>query len=93
MLTELGARTKILHVQDNDGLTDMHQAPGRGKTDWMQFLKALKEVGYNGTFNFETDNHYAQWNNNELYGEKVCRAAAATLYAIGRNFADIVTAE
>ncbi len=93
MLKELGSRTKILHVQDNDGLVDMHQAPGRGKTNWMQFLRTLKEVGYTGTFNFEADNHYYQWSDVNLYGESVIRAAAATLYAIGRNFANIVTSD
>lgn len=93
MALDLGHRLKILHVQDCDGLTDMHQAPGFGKINWRNFITSLKEVGYSGTFNFEVDNYFAQWSNMELYGEPVCRALAGTLYTIGRNFADLVTAE
>ena len=92
MQTELGSRTRILHVQDNDGLYDMHQAPGRGKTDWRKLIAALRATNYDGTFNFETDEFYNQWSDDELYGENVCRAAAALLYSIGRSFADMITA-
>lgn len=87
MLLELGGRTKVLHVQDNDGLSDMHQIPGRGKINWQRFLDGLKTVGYNGTFNFEADNFYHQWSA-EINGEPVARAAAKTLYTVGRTFAN-----
>lgn len=91
MALELGSRLKILHVQDCDGLTDMHQAPGFGKINWRNFINTMREIGYSGTFNFEVDNYFGQWANMELYGESVCRALANTLYTIGRNFADLIT--
>ncbi len=92
MLRELGDRVKILHVQDNDGLVDMHQIPGRGKINWANFLDALRDIGYSGTFNFEADNFYHQWHD-EIYGEPVARAAAKMLYTVGRTFADRVCAK
>lgn len=93
MALDLGKRLKILHVQDCDGLTDMHQAPGFGKINWRNFIAALREIGYSGTMNFEVDSFFGQWSNMELYGENVCRALAKTLYEIGRNFADLVEGE
>jgi len=57
---DLGKRIKVLHIHDNDGISDLHNMPftfmrgGEGlSTDWDGFLKALKEVGYQGVLNFE----------------------------------------
>ena len=57
----LGSRLKILHIHDNDGVSDLHTMPytfmrgwsGLG-TDWDGFLKGLREIGYKGVLNFET---------------------------------------
>ena len=57
----LGNRLKILHIHDNDGVSDLHTMPytfmrswnGLG-TDWDGFLKGLREIGYKGVLNFET---------------------------------------
>lgn len=56
----LGHRLTILHIHDNDGLHDLHQAPftqnfgGGNCTDWEGFLDGLREISYQGTLNFET---------------------------------------
>lgn len=57
----LGSRLKILHIHDNDGISDLHTMPytfARGwngiATDWEGFLRGLKEIGYKGVINFET---------------------------------------
>ncbi len=65
MLRVCGDKLGCLHVHDNDGISDLHTFPysyfntpyGTGwkplKMDWNGFMKALGEVGYNGTFSFE----------------------------------------
>ncbi len=60
-LVTLGHRVKILHIHDNDGLSDLHSLPytfGRSWhgicTDWEGFLKGLAAIGYEGVINFET---------------------------------------
>jgi len=56
----LGKRIKVLHIHDNDGVSDLHNMPFtfmRGanglSTDWDGFLKGLKDIGYKGVLNFE----------------------------------------
>lgn len=51
----LGKRLKLLHVNDNFAVDDHHNLPGFGSIDWEAFMTALKEIGYDGTFNFETE--------------------------------------
>jgi len=60
-LVTLGKRVKMLHIHDNDGLSDLHSLPytfGRSWqgicTDWEGFLKGLSAIGYDGVINFET---------------------------------------
>ena len=43
-----------LHVHDNNGHADQHLIPGNGTINWESFSDALREVGYKGTFSFET---------------------------------------
>lgn len=57
----MGSRIKVLHIHDNDGISDLHTMPftfARGWnnliTDWDGFLRGLKETGYAGPINFET---------------------------------------
>lgn len=60
-LVTLGNRVKILHIHDNDGLSDLHSIPytfGRSwsgiSTDWEGFIRGLAAVRYEGVINFET---------------------------------------
>lgn len=89
MLKELGHRNRTLHIHDNNGLTDMHQAPGRGKINWKQFAEALGEVQYKGTFNFEADTFYNEYAKKDVYNKAVLQSACNMLCAIGRSLADI----
>ena len=45
----------VLHVHDNDGTTDSHSEPGRGNIDWKDFVVALREIGYEGSFSIESN--------------------------------------
>lgn len=61
-ITTLGHRLKVLHIHDNDGISDLHQIPftftktreNIASTDWDGFLRGLKAIGFGGVLNFET---------------------------------------
>ena len=61
-LTKLGHRLKVLHVHDNDGVTDLHQIPftftktreNKPSTDWDGLIKGLRSIQYDGAISFET---------------------------------------
>jgi len=42
-----------LHVNDNDGVRDLHQIPGRGTFCWDRFVPKLEDAGYNGPLMLE----------------------------------------
>jgi len=49
-----GKYLKALHLADNDRSTDQHLLPfGKGTVDFFGVFKALKEIGYDGLYNFE----------------------------------------
>ena len=50
---KLGNRLKLLHVHDNFAVSDNHNAPGLGVTDWRDFAAALNEVAFTGCFSME----------------------------------------
>lgn len=50
---KLGSRLKLMHVHDNYGIRDEHNAPTQGITDWHEFISAIKEIGYDGAFCME----------------------------------------
>ena len=51
---KLGPYLKVLHVHDNFKDRDAHAWPTKGDIDWADFMKALKEIDYKGTFSLET---------------------------------------
>jgi sugar phosphate isomerase/epimerase len=53
MVRKLGKNIEILHLHDNDGITDQHKIPGSGSIDWKELITALRETGYNGVYNME----------------------------------------
>lgn len=55
-ILKLGKRLKTLHIADNDGQYDDHTAPFMGYIDWKEIIRALSDIGYEGTFNYETHN-------------------------------------
>lgn len=53
-IRKAGRHLKALHIADNDESGDQHLMPfGKGNVDWMEVIGALKEIGYDGLFNFE----------------------------------------
>jgi len=52
----LGDWIKVLHIHDNGGRGDEHLLPyaRTGVIDWPAFGRALRDVGYAGTFSYET---------------------------------------
>ena len=50
----LGKHIVTFHIHDNDGRRDLHQFPGFGRIDWSDFGRALRDIGYDGSFSLET---------------------------------------
>lgn len=76
-IIKLGKRLKVTHIADNSLQYDDHLPPFYGYTDFRAIMKALKEIGYEGTFNFETHN-FTNKLPTELVGD-----AARFMYKIG----------
>ena len=49
----LGSRIEVLHLHDNDTMTDQHKIPMTGCIDWKAVMDALDEIGYAGVYNLE----------------------------------------
>lgn len=47
-ISVVGKRLKTLHLNDNDGQTDLHQIPTAGYIRWDHVCDTLREIGYNG---------------------------------------------
>lgn len=52
-MTLLGKRIRVLHLHDNYGTRDDHSMPYFGTIDWDEIMRALRDIGYEGTFNYE----------------------------------------
>ena len=53
-IRQAGPYLQALHIADNQGQTDQHLMPfGVGTIDWPPVMAALREIGYNGLFNYE----------------------------------------
>jgi len=50
----LGRRILTFHISDNDGVDERHWFPFEGVIDWKSFMAAVKGIGYEGQFIFET---------------------------------------
>lgn len=61
-ITTLGKRLKVLHIHDNDGVSDLHQMPftftrsreNISSTDWDGFIRGLRKISFDGILSFET---------------------------------------
>ncbi len=53
-IRKLGKRIKVLHMHDNRGVQDEHLAPYTGSIIWKDVIGALRDIGYDGSLNFET---------------------------------------
>jgi sugar phosphate isomerase/epimerase len=52
---EVGERVLHTHFSDNDGTSNAHWRPGKGKIDWKAVLQALKDVGYDYVISIELE--------------------------------------
>ena len=55
VILQLGTRIFNTHFSDNEGHTNAHWRPGRGKIDWTAIFAALKAVGYVGVITLELE--------------------------------------
>lgn len=53
VVRELGDAIKVIHVHDNMGDRDAHLWPTRGIIDWPDFVRALREIHFDGVFSLE----------------------------------------
>ncbi|WFU06235.1 sugar phosphate isomerase/epimerase (plasmid) [Rhizobium sp. CB3171] len=51
----LGDRIFNTHFSDNEGHTNAHWRPGRGKIDWKAIFAALQAIGYSGPITLELE--------------------------------------
>ena len=49
----LGGEIKALHIHDNRGSQDEHRFPYFGKIDWKDFIRSLRDIGFDGVFSLE----------------------------------------
>ena len=83
-IATLGERLQALHINDNDGVRDLHQAPYMGILDWGRFLRGLREVGYQGDLCFETEPTLV------AFGDGLTPECLRLMAATGRSFAQAV---
>lgn len=53
VVEKLGNRLFGTHICDNDGCSDYHWSPGKGKIDWKTVLRSLTKIGYEGFLDLE----------------------------------------
>lgn len=58
VIRRLGSDVTVLHLNDNDTLTDQHKIPTTGVIDWEDVFDALDEIGYSGVYNMELALHF-----------------------------------
>ena len=52
---EVADRVFHCHFSDNDGTSNVHWRPGKGKIDWKGVLQGLTEVGFDGVISIELE--------------------------------------
>ncbi len=59
LVRRLGSAVEVLHINDNEGKTDMHATPMiishplTGNVNWKDLMTALDDIGYKGYYNLE----------------------------------------
>lgn len=82
LIRRLGRKVEVLHLNDNEGLTDMHAVPfvrshpRTGALNWEDIFCALDEIGYEGYYNLEMGWNTYGWNfstEEAIFGVKVMK--------------------
>jgi sugar phosphate isomerase/epimerase len=55
VIYEVGERVLHTHFSDNDGTSNVHWRPGKGKIDWRGVLRALVDVRYDNVISLELE--------------------------------------
>ena len=63
----LGSDLATVHLHDNNGKNDLHQAVGSGVIDWDKLMDAFNRVNYKGVYSFEI--------HSPVLGKKTCEHA------------------
>lgn len=74
---------RVIHVHDNNGVSDLHWLPETGVIDWTNFTSALKEIGYDGVFSLETNVKAKDLSPEELMKKRIELAETARRLANG----------
>ena len=77
VIRRMGSAVEVLHLNDNDTLTDQHRPPLAGNLDWEDILTALDEIGYDGVYNMEL--------NLGNFGDELAEDTAAFAIKVMRN--------
>lgn len=77
VIRRIGSDISVLHLNDNDTVTDQHKIPMTGTIDWKDTMKALEEIGYSGVYNMELDLRH--------FGEKFVFETASFAVKVMRN--------
>lgn len=62
LIKRYGNRLMALHLQDNGGKHNQHQLPFDGRIDWVDVMKRITDIGYQGATSLEPMN----WDYNQL---------------------------
>ena len=54
VIRELSGEIRVLHLHDNDGKSDLHMLPNRGVINWREVGRALRDIGFEGVYSYET---------------------------------------
>ncbi|MBR5152847.1 MAG: sugar phosphate isomerase/epimerase [Clostridia bacterium] len=73
---------QTLHVQDVDYICDLHTLPGQGNLNWNEICNALREIDYQGAFNYEAGRF---WNG---FDEDLKQDALNLAVKVGRKLID-----
>lgn len=77
VIRRMGSNVTVLHLHDNDTLTDQHKIPMTGCIDWQDVFSALDEIGYSGVYNMEL--------NLPHFGDNFLVETAEFAYKVMRN--------
>jgi sugar phosphate isomerase/epimerase len=75
-LEKLRNHVFLIHLADNDGFTDYHWAPGKGKVDWERLLKGVKKTGYSRFLNIDVAGKYDDIEKEIIHGRDYVRKLA-----------------
>lgn len=78
-LAYVGKRLKLIHINDNTGIQDVHLLPWTGTVDWADAMKGLAAIGYDGLFNFELNSSRVPLEVCEAYARYTMAAAEKLL--------------